>query len=423
MQAPSSGQPVDSVRLIHADAAIDAAGCAISPAAMVIRGGCVEVVDRPQAIGPLEAEVEEVQGVLLPGLVNAHAHLDLSDQGIWPPAGSDFRSWVGKVRDLRGQRTEADTAAAVRRGIDLALAGGTCLIGDIVGHPARASIEALAASPLQGVAWIEVFGVGRNAAQGAAQVDAIDRAWPTDVGGMRIGLSPHAPYSCDRRVYQAAAETGRHLSTHLAELPAELEFLASGTGPLRDMLEHDIGVWSPHDAVPGCHPVPHLADVLGQSSGLCAHCNWLQEAHVDQLAEVGAQVVYCPRASQAFGHAPPVLPSHPWAMLRSAGVNVCLGTDSLLCLDTPDRISVLDDMRLLMQRDGVDALTLLAMATIDGAAALGWPQSSVCLGPGCHAVLCLPATGSTPLQMLESAILGVHTPTWVLSPMDSFSKL
>ena len=419
----SGGQPVDSPRLIRADGAIDAAGCAVSPAAMLVRQGRVEVVDRPQAIGQVDAVIEQVRGLLLPGLVNAHAHLDLSGQGIWPPAGNDFRGWVGQVRALRARRTAKEVAAAVEQGIGLALAGGTCLIGDIAGDPAAASINALAASPLQGVAWVEVFGLGSGAAAGIQRVEDICGDWPEQFDGIRVGISPHAPYSCDRSIYMAAADTGRPVSTHLAELKPELEFLQSGSGPLRDMLEHDIGVWSAQVEIPGCHPVDHLAEPLGQCAALCAHCNWIEREHAQRLAQLGVCVVYCPRASRAFGHSPPTLPSHPWQMLSAAGVKVCLGTDSLLCLDTPDRLSVLDEMRLLMVRDGVDPLTLLEMATVHGAEALGWSRASVCLGPECRGVLLLPAAGATPREMLESAIRGDQLPQWILPPSRSISKL
>ncbi len=419
---PNCGQPVDRVRLIHASGAIDARGSDFFPAAMLVRNGRIVAVDRPEAIGHVDALVETCDGLLIPGLVNAHTHLDLSDVGIWPAAGSDFRGWVGRVRSLRMGRTDQQAHMAVERGIELSLAGGTSLIGDIAGHPAEASIETLRASSLEGVSFVEVFGIGQGES-GAVEAmrKACDR-WPADDRGVHVGLSPHAPYSCSRGVFEEAASMGRRVTTHLAETPAELELLASGTGPLRAMLEADIGVWSDAVEVPACHPVDHLGDVLGSCQALCAHANWLESAHIDRIAQTQMCVVYCPRASAAFGHAPPALSTHPWQALRALGVSVCLGTDSLLCLDTPDRISVLDEMRLLASRDGIDPRVLLEMATIEGARSLGRQADEVCLGPQCQGVLLLKASGDSTDALLASALSNDSAPEWVLAPHKGLSQ-
>jgi cytosine/adenosine deaminase-related metal-dependent hydrolase len=134
------------------------------------------------------------------------------------------------------------------------------------------------------------------------------------------------------------------------------------------------------------------------------------------LAETTISVAYCPRASTAFGHGPPTLALHPWQELRAAGVPIGLGTDSLLCLDTPDRISVLDEMRLLATRDSIDPMTLLEMATIDGARVLDLEPSLVHLGPAAAGLIACPALVGDPLAMLQDVLGRTEPPSWIMHP-------
>lgn len=401
--------------MILAGGVIDAAGVAASPGVALLEGDRVLAVGPPESIGQVaDAYIEDWGGFLLmPGLVNAHAHLDLSGDGIWPPAGEDFRGWVGRVRALRASMDAEACREAVQQGIDLALAGGTTCIGDIAGHPPNAAIDLLRASPLRGVSFAEVFGIG------AAQGPTIERMrhlldrFEHEADGVRLGLSPHAPYSCGPDVFEAAADLGVPLTTHLAETRDEIELSITGTGTLRHMLETDIGAWDGSVTVLGKHPIEALLDPLGRGHFLCAHVNWIEPPHVQMLADAGVRVVYCPRASAAFGHAPPELPSHPWHTLHDAGVSLCLGTDSLLCLDTPKRLSILDDMRLLARRDGVDAELLLAMATTHGAAALGLDPAMATLGPKAAGVIACPANPTTAKAMLAEVLRRDEGPKWV----------
>jgi cytosine/adenosine deaminase-related metal-dependent hydrolase len=266
------------------------------------------------------------------------------------------------------------------------------------------------------VGFIEVFGLGGGQGAAIERMRTLQDEYPLVENGVRVGVSPHAPYSCGAAVFEAAADLGLPVTTHLAETRAEVEVCRSGTGPLRMMLEHDIGVWNASVDIPGMHPVDALLGPLGRGRFLCAHVNWIEPRHVQMLATSGARVVYCPRASAAFGHAPPQLLDHPWRSLHEAGVNVCLGTDSLLCLDTPDRLSVLDDMRLLYRRDGVDARLLLAMATVHGAKGLDLEPGLAVLGPDAAGVIGCPARGTTAEAMLADVLRRDDAPVWVAGP-------
>ncbi|HZW09394.1 MAG TPA: amidohydrolase family protein [Phycisphaerales bacterium] len=334
--------------------------------------------------------------VLLPGLVNAHTHLDLTHLGPLEHRPEDgFVAWVERIRAGRAHDAEA-IAGAVRQGIELSLRAGTVLVGDIAGapggRPSLAPLHTLALSPLRGISFLEFFAIGSRERDSLERVEQTLRGAPAidQASGVRLGLQPHAPNTVGLAGYRRAGEWARRwrlrLATHLAETPEEREFVLCGTGPQRAMLER-FGLWS--DAMlgeigSGRSPVEHLAPVLAGSEYLLAHVNDLGEDHalaIEMLRAAGASVAYCPRASAYFG-APSHFGPHRYREMLRAGVNVCLGTDSVVNLPPGCErsegcgMSVLDEARLLFRRDGADPEQLLAMMTVNGARALGWEDHS-----------------------------------------------
>ena len=335
--------------------------------------------------------------LVLPALVNAHAHLDLSHIGPRPhDPGDGFVSWVDMIRTNRASEDEA-IERCVRLGIERSLAGGVIAVGDIAGAPGgrltHAPAHALAESPLRGVSYLEFFGIGATAASTIkrirAECDTLkDHAldWYRD-RGIELGWQPHAPNTVDLGVYRwvtsAALSLGMPLSTHLAETPEEREFVERGSGPQRALLER-LGVWD--DSViqqlgKGNHPIEHLRPVLESGRYLVAHVNDADDRGIQILAETGTCVAFCPRASAYFGAANH-FGAHRYRDMLDAGVNVCLGTDSIVNLETRDRISTLDDMRLLYREGDHDTIRLLAMGTTRGAAALGLPNGHYSIQAG-----------------------------------------
>lgn len=410
MQTPISTDHPHVLR-IDAAAVADAASGVIAPGSLLLRvdtgslavlaSGSPEELARA-GLPPPDRTLALPDALLIPGLVNAHTHLDLSHIGPVPhDPGDGFVAWVDHIRAAR--RVEPDAIAdAVRLGVDLSLRGGTAAVGDIAGAP-RARLtdtpaRVLGASPLAGVSFIEFFGIGRSAAACVERLSAWARdelpALAESLRGtrVRVGLQPHAPNTVDLGVYRWAGAIARAhalpLATHLAETPEEREFVARGTGPQRAMLE-GFGLWdeSVLDHVgKGRHPVEHLGGFLGEHRVLCAHVNDATDGAIATLARTRTPVAYCPRASRYFDAATRFGP-HRYLDMLDAGVPVCLGTDSIVNLDTPDRISVLDEMRLLHRRDGADPWRLLAMATTHGARALGLDPTRLAFGPGPLAML------------------------------------
>ena len=389
-------------------AAMDGEGFEVSPACLLVerpsgRGPCLLAAGTPDQVRshPAFAGAGVVQlprAVLIPGLVNAHTHLDLTHLGprpFDPEAG--FVGWVDHIR-LGRHADEADIRASVRRGVDLSLAGGTVAVGDIAGAvkglPTTIPCRALAESPLAGVSFVEFFGIGNRFQAGIerlpallAMVDAARDAQPHSPN-LRFGLQPHAPYTVDLRLYAmtaaGAAARAIPLATHLAETPEEHEFVARGAGPQRARLER-LGIWDAsvlEMAGAGHHPVSHLEPALRTWPFLAAHVNDCDDAAIGVLQRTGASGAYCPRASAYFG-AERAFGPHRYRDMIRAGVNVALGTDSIVNLpDAAARpesggVSVLDEMRFLHRRDATDPRLLLGMATTGGARALGLPPHAV----------------------------------------------
>lgn len=385
-----------------------------------LRSIVILAVGRPAEVSaheaaPRAAAVDLGARVLLPGLVNAHTHLDLTHIGPQPHAPAEgFVAWVERIRAGRAHDA-AGIAAAVRRGVELSLRAGVVLVGDIAGAPAGrpslAPFHALAHSPLRAVSFLEFFAIGLRE---SAALDRLERTLadlPAErTGPVRPGLQPHAPNTVARGAYhravQLAAALDLALCTHLAETPEEREFVARATGPQREMLER-FALWSDallDDFGLGRSPIEHLAPVLDEAPFLLAHVNDLgpaPDAALRTLASSGASVAYCPRAS-AYFDAPAHFGPHRYRDMLDAGVNVCLGTDSIVNLprgvDSPDGpgLSVLDEARLLFRRDAADPEALLAMATVNGARALGFDESGFRLADGARPF------GIVAVEVLES---------------------
>jgi cytosine/adenosine deaminase-related metal-dependent hydrolase len=217
---------------------------------------------------------------------------------------------------------------------------------------------------------------------------AVAAARPAEVEGAPtftwLGLQPHAPYSAGIELYDAAerAQPRGPLSTHLAETPEEARFVRSADGPFAELLRR-LGKWDDSIRPTGLSPVQLAAPHLGPR-WIAAHCNYVNDADIALLAERGISVAYCPLASEYFGHA-----GHRYRDLLAAGVNVCLGTDSILGqpAGSAQPLGILPALRRLFARDGTHPGVLLEMATTRGLRALQIDDTLGTLRPGAPARL------------------------------------
>ncbi|NJL32318.1 MAG: amidohydrolase family protein [Phycisphaerales bacterium] len=330
--------------------------------------------------------------LIMPALVNTHAHLDLTHLGPQPYTG-DFIEWLSRITELRlGGQTSECIAESVTEGLRLSHEQGVGYLGDIAGSVDAVLARHEATMRLPGVSYFECFGVGHRQVDGyIALLKALNHL-PDSMNGFSLGISPHAPYTAGLSLYLAvtrlALDKGYALSTHLAESPAEIDFTRDLAGPFVDRRKQ-LNKWDDTLAPSGLHPIDWLEPALRQKPWLIAHANITDPSHHRLLDAAQTSVAYCPRASSYFGFPPQG--EHPYKAMLQAGVNVCLGTDSILCQPASDKVnqphSILEQMRYLYQRDHTDPQLLLRMATVNGIQALGLPSNFATLKPGAPARL------------------------------------
>ncbi|MCC7409835.1 MAG: amidohydrolase family protein [Phycisphaeraceae bacterium] len=435
------------ITVFHAAAIRDPRGLSVRPAALALDpAGRILAADSPAQVRKFLSDrpfrtIDLGPRLLLPPMVNAHAHLDLTLLGPRPYHG-DFPAWLRSVTQSRLANLDS-APQAVHVGLELSRHQGVAAIGDIAGSPDAA--QAFLTSGGSGVSFLECFGPLGFEPRAIARLDQVLASFdpppvsaPGSAGGYssaspasppRLGLSPHAPYTTWHPVYAHATSLHRAhaypLCTHLAESPEELEFIAHATGFFVDHLKH-YHQWSDTYAPTGQHPVDWMLPHLDAAPWLLAHCNYVTDDHIAALAAAlaaaRASVAYCPLASAYFGHPIPGTPGftsgggHRYRDMLAAGVNVCLGTDSILCQPPeeiePQPMSILAPMRMLHRRDKTSPELLLKMATTHGYRALGLddslaaltPSSTVWPWPASPRLIAVPIDPDDPTDPLEQAL-------------------
>ena len=364
-----------------------------------VRDGRIVAVDGWRVGPPTDADATDLGDVLLtPGLVNPHTHLELTCYAgrMWP---TSLWRWIGRLVRLRlrpGQaEREQDGAVA---GAWRALRAGVTCVGDISRR--GDTWRALRDVPLRKVCFAELLAIAAAPPRNVEELRAAVAAIPEDQR-MSAGLAPHAPYTVPpamlRATVQLARELGRPWCLHWCETPEEVAFLCGQRRRVPDvrtwwlrLLLGARGLTSPQ-----MPPAELLRTHLNDGPpGLLAHANYATEPeHVAALAAGGHTVVFCPRAHRFYGH-----PPHPWRALQAAGVPVAIGTDSAASGAT---LSIIDELKFLLAQtpNPPPAATLLEMATLVGARALGLSDRLGSLTPGKLADLVafpLPATTNGP---------------------------
>lgn len=379
-----------------------------------VQDGAVAVGEdgRIVAVGPAAGVAAEGarridlgEAALMPGLVNVHAHPELSGfRGYLEDL--PFHRWIPSL--LRARReaglADEDYAAAARWSCIEALRAGITTMAAT--EDSGAALDALVEAGMRGIVYREVFGPAPEQAADAVarlrqRLDSMrDRA--TEL--VTVGVSPHAPYTVSddlyRDVARLALDEGLPLATHAAESPQETVFVKDGAGPFAEALAAR-GIATRVRAT----STVALLDELGvmETRPLLIHAIQLDDEDMDRIRDRGATVAHCPIANARLGHGVAPVPE-----LLERGVPIGLGTDSVA---SNNRLDLLEEARVaqLQQRSrlrdptALPAERLLRMATLDGAAVLGLADRTGSLEPGKDADLC-----AVRLDMPHSA--PVHDP-------------
>lgn len=318
----------------------------------------------PHSRVPSPHEVETLEfpdGVLTPGLVNCHTHLELTHLGGGARHDeADFVKWVRRIRELKDATQPDAFDRAATAGIRDSWARGVTCIAET--GSTGAVMRALHDLGGRGIVYHEVF--GPDPAKRDASMAELDRAVQSLRGlensMVRLGVSPHAPYTVSGPLYESVATYAMGeqlpLAVHLAESKEETHLVSYGAGPFADALRMRGIVIEPRR----CSPVAYLVELgVVQHGTLCIHCVQVDDADIRLLKDAGASVAHCPRSNAAHRHG-----QSPLARLRTAGVPVGLGTDSVVSVGELD-------LWAEAEAAGFTGDNALRMLTIEGARALG----------------------------------------------------
>jgi len=361
--------------------AVDGQIAAVGPLADVKRANpAVEIVDYPDA-------------VITPLLINAHTHLELTDFPAWAKAAGEaaepdgFVDWILRLIRIKRTLSKKHYDRSLLNGIQQSIAAGTGAVGDILSqHSCR---RLYYGADLKGVLFLE--SLGRNPEIiNHVKLELRSVLAEQQIGQVRLGLSPHSPYSISAAylsdIYTKCRQEKLPCTTHLAESSAEVEFIMRSSGELASRFYPRVG-WEYLIPPPsGCRPTEYLQQCGGLFPGnLLVHGVQLTTDEINLIAAARMHLVLCPRSNSRLK-----VGTAPVAKLLAAGVNLALGTDSMA---SNNNLSVWDEMAFAHRcfSGSLDAPTLLRMATLGGAEALGVEGRLGSLSTGKNASFQIPA--------------------------------
>jgi cytosine/adenosine deaminase-related metal-dependent hydrolase len=346
----------------------------IENGAVVIFGNRIRAVSswpdlQPHATGEI-LDLGEI--ILLPGLVNAHCHLDYTDMAGQLPPPQTFTDWIPLIIAAKAAWDFSEYARSWLNGAQMLLRTGTTTVADIEAVPDLLP-ELWDATPLRVISFLEMTGIRARRTSMEILREAVEKIDSLPHSRCSASLSPHAPYSTLPELLRLSAEIARkkkwRITTHVAESEQEFEMFMHERGKMFDWLQRNERNNS--DCGHGS-PVAHLArnDLLGENL-LAVHANLLAPGDTDLLAKHHVHVVHCPRSHDYFRH-----PPFPRRQLADAGINLCLATDSLSTVRKIGKdkleLNLFEEMRQLAIADKtIPPVEILRMATVNGAKALG----------------------------------------------------
>jgi cytosine/adenosine deaminase-related metal-dependent hydrolase len=349
---------------------------AIPDGAVVLRGNRIAAVLPWRELAKTRISRRETVDlgdvILLPGLINAHCHLDYTDMAGQLPPPRQFTDWLKAITETKSGWDYTDYASSWANGAQMLLRTGTTTVVDIEAVPDLLP-HAWESTPLRVVSLLEMIGITNRRQPEAILGETLHKLSSLKDSRRHIGLSPHAPYSTVPKLLRLSATAAREhklpVAVHIAESAPEYAMFKYCTGPMfawmrksgRDM--GDCGLGTPLQHVDRCGLLNRRTMVV--------HLNYLGRSDVPLVARRQAHVVHCPRSHHYFGHR-----AFPLFRLLRAGVNVCLGTDSLASVyrrrAQAIQLSMFDEMRALAERfPALSSRKIIEMATVNGAKAIG----------------------------------------------------
>ena len=392
--------------IIRARTVVSMEGAPLDDGAVVVDGNRITAAGRfedlrQNAKGDI-VDLGEV--ILLPGLINAHCHLDYTGLRGKIARQSSFSNWIRAINAEKATLTESDYIESIRAGFREALRFGTTTIANLTAFP---RLVGAMPEPIRTWWFGELIDV-RN----PDQADRIVNETAESLAATKHwGLAPHAPFTASARLYARCEEIAEDknivLTTHLAESSEEMQMFRDATGPAFDFLK-EIG--RPMDDCGTRTPLSlFLQNRARTDRWIIAHLNELDAADFDLLAKTPKfHIVHCPRSHSFFDHQPFAL-----ARLRALGFNICLGTDSLA---SNSDLSLFAEMRELLRKNPALApRDVVEMATTNGAAAIDQRDLLGVIRAGANAdLIALPDASSSSGDVFEKVVAFEGTISWIM---------
>ena len=369
--------------------------------------------------------------VLLPGLINAHCHLDYTClRGKIPPQKS-FTEWICAINAEKATLAPKDYIASINEGFAEAKRFGTTTIANLTVFP---ELIPQIQPPVRTCWFAELIDIRAPERANELVDSAIESLGRARSQGAPLGLAPHALFTASKDLFRRCEEIAQRehilLTTHLAESREEMEMFRAASGPLYEFIK---SIGRPMDDCGSKTPLELFLDLIGSGgspnrpraievnrpyvSWIVAHLNELTESDFELLERSNSKfhVVHCPRSHNYFGHSP-----FAFDRLRSFGFNICLGTDSLA---SNESLSLFAEMRAFQKEfPSVSAEEIFQMVTVNPARALRYENALGQIRPGFGAdLIAVPCSTST--DIFEQILAFKEPVDWVLAGNDQSQML
>lgn len=381
--------------LIKAKYIISGAGNILTGHEILVEGAKITAIE-PVGKHPADTVYDLGSAVLMPGFINAHTHIELTDLGRPVTRRQDLTLWLDEVRELRDGLDDNDLVKSSQKGVEASIEYGTTTIVDHANS--GNSYIPLRESGMRVFLLFEMVGFPEHLYEAKAKLLDERSAMVEESEFLTWGVAPHSAYGVSERLLKKCRDMvngDRLVSVHASEHEGEVELFETGKGPFVDFLTRlgsDLSKWD----APGMTPVAYLEKLgLVTDRTLMVHSNYLRDGDFDIIKKTGASAVYCPRSHFYFYHR-----YHPFKKLLSEGIRVIFGTDSMVSNWSLD---MLEELKFVYQTyDGVTPAQLVRMATADAAEALGLAGKVGKLAPG-----------------MEADIIAIHIPGNFDDPLEA----
>jgi cytosine/adenosine deaminase-related metal-dependent hydrolase len=391
--------------IVHARIVVTMDGAPIENGAVAIEG------DRIADVGSF-AEVKARNGgevvdlgeqALLPGLINAHSHLDYTCLRGKIPRQKSFPDWIRTINAEKAKLSPQNYLASIKEGFTEAREFGTTTIANLTAFPELISqIQASIRT------WWFAELIDVRSPERANEI--VDMAVKSLKSAENRGLAPHAPFTASGNLYRRCDEVARQenilLTTHLAESREEMQMFSDLGGPLADFLS---SIGRDNSDLDGATPLKHAAEFCQfDARWLLVHLNEVLKSDLELLlrSKTKPHIVHCPCSHEFFGHSP-----FKFGEFRPLGFNICLGTDSLA---SNKSLSLFAEMRAFQRNEQrILPREILEMVTVNPALALQQSDRLGRIRPGFQAdLISLPCATST--SVFEEIVAFDRPVDWVM---------